>query len=103
MATIFTASATNAGFYLQLAVAADSAEQAREAFLASDLMTAPDDEGGDYTLGDDVAGFTLGTTEYDVDDALYYMDADGRPASFDTESVLAAEGMVVMLESGGNG
>ncbi|GAM01909.1 hypothetical protein [Sphingomonas parapaucimobilis] len=92
MTTIYTATATNSGFFMALATAADSADAARATFLASDLMNAPADEGGAYTLADDL---TARVADEDGDIDLGVTSYIGDPAD-----ILAAPGTVELLQSG---
>ena len=95
MAKIFTATASNNGFYMGLAVSADSIDAARASFLSSDLMEAPADEGGDYTIYGEIIE-RMADEDGDID--LGVIDWAGS-----ADDIFAANGEVVMLDSGYNG
>lgn len=94
---IYSVSATNRGFHKTLAVAASGMDEAASAF--SSHLPCPEDEGGDYVLGDDLV--------------LRARDEDGdhpNPGSMSLEidretsdRILSQPGRVVMLASGANG
>lgn len=92
---IHTATATNDGFHMHLAVAATDRDAARTAILRSGILKAPSDEGGDYVLDDEIREIPV--------------DEDGRvdlghPTWIgDPASMLANPGTVEMLSSGANG
>lgn len=94
MTKIFTATASNDGFYMILAVSADSIDDARASFISSDLMGTIDD-GGDYTIRGEIEE-RMADEDGDID--LSDINWIGSP-----NDIFAANGKVVMLDSGYNG
>lgn len=97
MNTIYTATAANDGFYIALAVAASSADQARELFAP--CLVAPEDEGGIYTLADDVTARVADEEGDYLNDSTSSLEMDSATA----DMLLANPGKVEMLDSGANG
>jgi hypothetical protein len=94
---VYSVSATNRGFYKTLAVAAAGIDEAASAF--SSHLQCPEDEGGDYVLGDDLV---LRTPDEDGDrpnDGSMSLEIDRETS----DRILSQPGRVVMLASGANG
>ena len=104
MATIYTASATNNGFYLTFAVAADSeasATAAFDAFLDETNAGESEDTGGEYEGGNDVTARLADGDGWYANDSTTSLDLNSR--EWAVEEALANPGTVVMLDSGANG
>lgn len=94
---VYSVSATNRGFHKTLAVAATGVDEAASAF--SSHLSSPEDEGGDYVLGDDLV---LRTRDEDGDhpnDGSMSLEIDRETSA----RILSQPGRVVTLASGANG